>query len=61
MESSQKSKGVIIMSFNNVQSWIITVCFVVTAFSSAYIAIRIDKIIERLATIAEFISITGGS
>lgn len=59
--SNTKSKGVIFMSFNKVQSWIITLCFVVIAFSSVYIAIRMDEIIERLATIAEFISISGGS
>ena len=47
------------MPFDNLKTWIITICFIILAISSIYVAIKTDDIITRLETIAEFIGNTG--
>jgi hypothetical protein len=48
-------KGGIILSFDSVKAWIITICFVIISLSSVYTAIKVADIVDRLETIAEFI------
>jgi hypothetical protein len=55
----QKQRGGDILSFDNLKAWIITIYFIILAISSVYVAIKTDEIINRLATIAEFIGNTG--